>query len=207
MTETEWLACADPLPMLQFLRGRASERQDRLFLYACARRVWHLLPAGVRDQLDASAACADGLLGREHLLGAGAAAGPLYPEPQPASVWDFSDALGTFTLLAQEERGWPREVRGFIRTEEAAHCALLRDVYGNPFHTAALPPPVLAWNDAAVVRLARRIYDDQSFGDLPVLADALEEAGCADPEVLAHCRSGGDHVRGCWVVDALLRRE
>jgi hypothetical protein len=206
MTEAEWRTCADPLPMLQFLRGRASERQDRLFVYACARRVWHLIPAGERQQLEASAAYADGLLGRQSLRGTGEA-DPLYPEPQRASLWDFSDALGTFIRLAQEENGWTQELRAMVRREEAAQCALLRDVFGNPFHTPALPPALFAWNDGAVVTLARAIYDGQRFGDLPVLADALEEAGCVDPEVLAHCRGGGDHVRGCWVVDALLRRE
>jgi hypothetical protein len=52
--------------------------------------------------------------------------------------------------------------------------------------------------------MARRIYDERAFHDLPILADALEEAGCTDAEILAHCRSSGEHVRGCWVVDLVL---
>ncbi len=78
---------------------------------------------------------------------------------------------------------------------------LLRDIFGNPFHPVALDP---AWRTEAVVALARAVYDDRAFDRLPVLADALEDAGCADADVLAHCRGDGPHVRGCWVVDLIL---
>jgi hypothetical protein len=67
-----------------------------------------------------------------------------------------------------------------------------------------IEPPWLTWHDGLLVSMARRMYDARDFSDMPVLADALEEAGCADRGVLGHCRSGGEHVRGCWVVDALL---
>ena len=63
------------------------------------------------------------------------------------------------------------------------------------------------WNDGTVRKLAQAIYDDRRFADLPILADALEEAGCADAAILAHCRGGGEYVRGCWVVDLLLGKE
>jgi hypothetical protein len=58
-----------------------------------------------------------------------------------------------------------------------------------------------------VVTLAKSIYEDRAFDRLPILADALEESGCHDPDILAHCRQPGEHVRGCWVVDLLLGRE
>jgi hypothetical protein len=58
-----------------------------------------------------------------------------------------------------------------------------------------------------VLKLSRAIYDDRAFDRLPVLADALEDAGCTDRTILAHCRSGGEHVRGCWVVDLLLGKQ
>src|SRR6516162_5823944 len=71
--------------------------------------------------------------------------------------------------------------------------------------TPSAPPPldptVLAWNGGTVPQLAQAIYHDRRFGDLPILADALDEAGCSDPSILSHCRSGSEHVRGCWVVD------
>jgi hypothetical protein len=63
---------------------------------------------------------------------------------------------------------------------------------------------MLTWNDRCVGKLAQAIYDEQAFDRLPILADALEEAGCTDADILNHCRSGGEHVRGCWVVDLVL---
>jgi hypothetical protein len=69
-----------------------------------------------------------------------------------------------------------------------------------------LDPAWLARDGRTVARLARWVYDDQAWGDLPVLADALEDAGCSDDAILAHCRGPGPHARGCWVVDLLLRR-
>ena len=60
------------------------------------------------------------------------------------------------------------------------------------------------WRTEAAVGLARGMYESQDFGPMPVLADALDDAGCTDAEVLAHCRGDGPHVRGCWVVDGLL---
>jgi hypothetical protein len=62
----------------------------------------------------------------------------------------------------------------------------------------------LSWNDGIVPKLAQAIYDDRVFDRLPILADALEEAGCTNADILNHCRQPGEHVRGCWVVDLLL---
>jgi hypothetical protein len=81
---------------------------------------------------------------------------------------------------------------------------LLRDLAGNPFHPPTVRPEWLAWNGGAVGRIARTIYDERRFDDLPVLADALEEAGCASPNFLLHCRRPAQHVPGCWLLDALL---
>ena len=62
----------------------------------------------------------------------------------------------------------------------------------------------LQWNDGTIPKIAQTIYDHRTFADLPILADALEEAGCDNADILTHCRSSGEHVRGCWVVDLLL---
>ena len=85
-------------------------------------------------------------------------------------------------------------------------CALLRCLFGNPFRPVSLDPAWLGWNAGTVVKLAQAIYDDRRFGELPVLADALEDAGCTDAAILAHCRGPGEHVRGCWAVDLVLGR-
>jgi len=79
-------------------------------------------------------------------------------------------------------------------------------VFGNPFRPVALDPGWLRWNHGTVPAIARRVYDDRAWHDLPILADALMDAGCDNDDVLAHCRSAGPHVRGCWVVDLLLER-
>ena len=93
--------------------------------------------------------------------------------------------------------------------ECAAQCRLLRDIFGSlPFGLLpSLNPAVLAWNGGTVKRLAETVYEERAFDRLPILADALEDAGCTDAAILDHCRSGGPHVRGCWVVDLLLGKE
>lgn len=80
---------------------------------------------------------------------------------------------------------------------------LVRDAFGNPFRPVALDP---SWRTEAVVALAEGIYAERAFERMPVLADALEDAGCAHADILSHCRGDGPHVRGCWVVDLLTGR-
>jgi hypothetical protein len=105
-----------------------------------------------------------------------------------------------------------------IRNEEqAAQCRLLRDIIGNPFRP--LPPRKgkraweerrmhwLNWNDATIRHMAESIYEERAFDRLPILGDALEDAGCNEAEILDHVRSDGSHVRGCWVIDLLLGKE
>jgi hypothetical protein len=84
-------------------------------------------------------------------------------------------------------------------------CRLLHDVFGPlPFRPISIDPTWLTWHDGLLVSMAQRMYDSRDFSDMPVLADALEEAGCTDPDILAHCRGPGPYIRGCWVVDLLL---
>jgi hypothetical protein len=94
---------------------------------------------------------------------------------------------------------------GRVRREAAREQgALLRDLLGNPFRPAAIDPH---WKTAAVGALARGIYEDRAFDRLPILADALEEAGCTSADILRHGREAEPHVRGCWVLDLLTGRE
>ena len=95
-----------------------------------------------------------------------------------------------------------------IARHNPSQCAIcLRDIFGNPFRPASLDPAWLRWNDAAIPRIAQATHDDRRFQDLPILADALEEAGCTSGDILEHCRGPGPHVRGCWVVDLLLGKQ
>jgi hypothetical protein len=81
---------------------------------------------------------------------------------------------------------------------------LLREVMGNPFRPTNLDPLWLTWAGGTVVHLAEGIYEDRAFDRMPVLGDALEEAGCTNESILGHCRQTAEHVRGCWLVDLLL---
>ena len=65
----------------------------------------------------------------------------------------------------------------------------------------------LAWNDGTVVKIAQGIYQERAFDRLPILHDALLDAGCDDEDILAHCKSAGPHVLGCWVIDLILAKE
>ena len=89
-----------------------------------------------------------------------------------------------------------RTIDGYRR-----NLPLLRCIVGNPFQPVACEP---SWRTPIAVSLAEAIYAGRAFDRLPVLADALEEAGCTNPDVLAHCRGDGPHARGCWVVDMVL---
>jgi len=113
-----------------------------------------------------------------------------------------------------------------------AQCFLLREVIGNPFRSLLVEAQWLNWKGGLVAKIARTIYEEQTFNQMPVLADALEEAGCTSAELLAHCRqpvdhlwnalnlpnqwdrwkadcAGGDsgHVRGCWALDLILDKK
>jgi len=88
--------------------------------------------------------------------------------------------------------------------EQAAIANLIREVIGNLFHPVAIDP---RWLTSTVVDLARAIYDEKAFDRMPILADALMDAGCDSEEIIAHCRRSGEHVRGCWVVDLLTGRK
>ena len=113
------------------------------------------------------------------------------------------------------------EVEQAIASAEAAQAkqrgdqaALLRDIFGNPFRPSPpLPPAVLGWSDGTVRRLAQAAYEERLLpagtldaGRLGILADALLDAGCDDEGLLAHLRSNGPHVRGCWALDLILGR-
>jgi hypothetical protein len=91
------------------------------------------------------------------------------------------------------------------RRARAAQCRLLRDIFRKPSRRFPSQPSVArALRDSTVPRIAQTIYNDRRFQDLPILADALEEAGCTDSEILGHCRGPGEHARGCWVLDLIL---
>jgi hypothetical protein len=93
------------------------------------------------------------------------------------------------------------------QAEWARQASLLRDVMGNPFRSVSINTCWLTWNDRTIPKIAAGIYADRAFDSLPILADALEDAGCDNADLLAHCRGPGPHVRGCWAVDLILGKQ
>ena len=112
------------------------------------------------------------------------------------SVWVSRNQDATMEQIQAQAR----------RQNDADLAVLLFDIFGNPFRPVAVDPGWLIWHGGLLVSIAQRMYDGRDFSDMPVLADGLEEAGCQDQDILGHCRSGGEHVRGCWVIDAILGR-
>ena len=95
--------------------------------------------------------------------------------------------------------------RLFSRTTPTIkQLALAYDIFSNPFRPVTLDS---TWLTSSVRKLGKAGYDDRTFDRLPILADALEEAGCTSSEMLDHFRSGGEHVRGCWALDLILEKQ
>jgi hypothetical protein len=120
------------------------------------------------------------------------------------SVFHASASAAAAWALGQARSGAGREHGAELRARQAAHAGWLRCVFGNPFRPAAFDP---SWRSPAAVALATGMYESRDFAAMPVLADALQDAGGEDSDILGHCRRGGDHVRGCWVVDLVLGKE
>jgi hypothetical protein len=204
MTEADWLTCPDPAPMLRFVTKQgASERTLRLFAVACARRVWDLLPGDrERGVVDVAQQMADGRAHEQDVrLGRSRASGsPIHALFEPAVC--AAEDVATAAAVA---RGRGAEKPGYV-AERIAQAELLREVFGNPIHPATVEQAWLDWNNRFVPEMARGIYEDRTFRRLPILADALEEAGCDDAGVLDHLRGPGPHVRGCWAIDILSER-
>ena len=126
------------------------------------------------------------------------------PRPQDSAAHG-ARALATQAGLRDAGGHRGRGTSAEVPPEFVAQCALVRDLFGNPSRRVAAPQRAwLRWNDATVPRMGGAIYDERAFDRLPVLADALEDAGCADPDWLGHLREPGPHARGCWPVDLLL---
>ncbi|MCE9568115.1 MAG: hypothetical protein K8U57_39435 [Planctomycetes bacterium] len=79
----------------------------------------------------------------------------------------------------------------------------MRDIFGNPFHKSLKIDK--RWASDTVLSLAKHIYESRDFSAMPILADALQDAGCDNEDILNHCRDEKQiHVRGCWIVDLIL---
>jgi hypothetical protein len=237
MTEQEWLECKDPQMMMEFLRGKASDRKLRLFAVGCSRRYLHLTrDPRVGEALTVAERFADGRVRDEERSTArkaaqqaaqvrGVVARPDAPKSERraaslayyAAARNAMEAAWNVSCLAVEVLVWREggyttcDWKAIKSAQDANQSELLRDIFGNPFRPVAINPAWLTWNDGVLVRLAQAAYEQRNMPAgtldnslLAILADALEEAGCTDKDILSHLRGPGPHVRGCWPVDLCL---
>jgi hypothetical protein len=126
-------------------------------------------------------------------------------EPQKAAWYASSNAHLELPYLANPRVDVHSRERWEAETsEKRAQRALLREIFGNPFRPVTFASE---WRTDTAVLLARQMYESRDFSAMPVLADALQDAGCDSAEILDHCRGPGPHVRGCWVVDLVLDKQ
>jgi len=181
MTETEWLACKKPQSMLKFLQGKVSDRKLRLLA------LWI---AAKSETLDAEymAACerhADGLATEDDRR--------LADVDKWAPAWEGAGmALHYYEFHLAKIAG---------RKLHEYQASMLREICGNPFRPITLD---LSWLTSTVTSLANAIYTDRAFDRMPILADALEDSGCNNADILDHCRQPAEHCRGCWALDLVL---
>jgi hypothetical protein len=202
--------------MLTWLReqGVASERKARLFSVAVCRKLWpRLTDERSRRAVEVAEQFAEGLVGTDAVRAANDAVRDVLRDPRaPRAVVAVACVVSVApvpgcpvgqvpVVRAMHCADWASQAgRGLAPPDVQA--ALLRDLI-HPFHTAPFDP---AWRASAVLALAQAAYDERQFDRLPILADALEDAGCTDAELLRHLRSETGHVRGCWALDAVLGR-
>jgi hypothetical protein len=220
MTEAEWIVSENSYEMLQPCRRiiRTHPRKGHLFAVACCNRIWHLLSdKRSRAAVEMAARYADGLANETRRQAAEQAAQAAHADAfrkkekaEASAEWAAQFAASSNSWFAATRAsnyafvGAGDELH--LGPEHAAQARLLRCIFGpSPFrHPTSIDA---SWQSAGVVKLAREIYEQQSFEQLPALGDALENAGCYDSFILSHCRSAGAHVRGCWVIDLLLGKE
>jgi hypothetical protein len=232
MTEAEWFECREPQKMLDWLQssGRASDRRLRLFAVACCRRLWHILKRRKsREAVEIAEQYAEGKVGDKELAvgrkKASNAVGALNRSAwlYEAAILDLARAVDSVCCqpaadvahaVAKQTADSYGPTGARVR-ERAAQAEILRCTIPNPFQApAALSPGWLAWGGGTVKRLAEAAYEERQLPSgtldgarLAVLADALEEADCSQPDLLDHLRGPGPHVRGCWPVDLLLGKQ
>lgn len=205
MTESEWQNACEPHAMLELLQttGGPSDRKLRLLAVACSRRMWDWIDALGRTAVDVAENLADGLAGPEEMRaarlacqGAGGRAAWYAAATNPA--------IAARNAARSAQAGAASVLLGSEADELLAQANLVREIFGDRFRRLSVDP---SWLMPGVVKLAQAIYEDRAFDRMPELAAALEEAGCADEDILGHCRGPGPHVRGCWVVDLILSKD
>lgn len=234
MTEAEWLTQDIPSPMLEFAASRFSDRKLRLIGCAYCRLAWKVLTEDGQEAVHVLEQFADGEVDLEVMDCAVGRANESVATCRQHTSWycaglavrnagQVGSIVGTRHALYVAEEvvnalglesvgrddSLEAELEAARRTVVHRVCGIVRDVVGPrlwPSRSVTLNPAWLKWHRKTVPKLAQAIYADRAFEQLPILADALEEAGCAEAVILEHLREPGPHVRGCWALDLLLRK-
>jgi hypothetical protein len=224
MTEDEWLVCTDPNKMLNFLRGKISNRKLRLFTCVCC---FHRSEIDTDERTLAAFRVAENMVDDDVAEPFTAVYDAAHSACEKAfSAWleirrtipttpEVKKALRAYKLAEMGEQilgdvweaaeeaiflGWQDQDGG---KEQNAH--FLRHIMGPlPFRPVTIDRSCLT---PTVEKLANTIYRERTFHHLPFLADALEDAGCNNQDILDHCRQAGEHARGCWCLDLILGKE
>jgi hypothetical protein len=214
MTEEEWLSATAPGLLLWYVDAAAGGRRTYLFAAACLRRIWPLLPGpqsklvvSLLEQLadrevtfDEVTAAREAVKQEGYAVETGGKRDPSVHAAMAAGEWDpefIAEEAAEASALAQA--GTPD---GVSLPEVLAQAGLVRDIFGNPFRPVSFSEE---WRTSTAVALAGQMYESRDFSAMPILADALQDAGCDSDDILNHCRDEkATHVRGCWVVDLVL---
>ncbi len=229
MTEAEWPTCENSTEMLRSLGTEVSDRKLRLFACHCCRSHWNLL-TDERSRLAVEMAelWVNDLITDTELEAVESAAEQAkndilvaHKESDPSVRELYSSAARAVNLIATiGEFGSERcivvagdcRMVAYRQSFDSEHpedydislCQIIRDIFGNPFCPVAFSPD---WRTETAVALAHTMYESRDFSAMPILADALQDAGCDNEDILAHCRDANQpHVRGCWVVDLVLNK-
>jgi hypothetical protein len=221
MTETQWFVCDDPRQMIQFLsHARWSERQARLFAVACCRQLPKLPDDRLQRAIETSERFADSQVddvglcnvmriardvveweARHDMASSQSHAAEVVAATVQYPTEDYT-AVDELIAWARAEHSTPSDARAIEDALRRTLTSFVRDIASNPFRPVTFTSE---WRTDAAVTLARQMYESRDFSAMPILADALQDAGCNNDDMLNHCRDINQvHVRGCWVVDTVL---
>src|SRR5438067_1023475 len=203
MDEEEWLTSNDVAKLLKRSGSKPDGRKLRLLICAWCRRRWDVLDGSYQYAVEVAERYADGLATEADINYARIAASSARKMYgiyfAYARKIKYTEAASAAAHLAYYPYETGDEQTARVRAaEKQVQLTLLREIFGNPFRPVAFDP---AWRTSTAVALARGIYDERAFDRMPILADALQDAGCDCDEMLNHLRGEGPHVRGCWALD------
>jgi hypothetical protein len=212
--------------------SRGLGRKLRLFTFGCCRRVRHLASRRAQEALAVFERLLEEAVSDEELRGAHEAARTARTNKRPApggesqatcalsrasSAGPISELDACAVAAAKEAevaaavaaemaaKGATAAYRVAGSAERAYQVSLVHDIFGNPFQPIVISPE---WRTTTAVALAQQMYESRDFSAMPILADALQDAGCYNDDILNHCRNPEQvHHRGCWVVDRILGKE